>query len=150
MNKFKFRLESLKKIYEQREEKAKKELAVYVKELKLCQQHLSALNGICLNITEDLQKKKTGKVNMQMVVVTEAYLRTLQEKIHLKEKEKIKIEDNVKAKRLELNEIIKQRKILDKLKEKQFKTYLKEANRLEQKILDEIATNIFLTTAGGY
>ena len=149
MNKFKFRLESLKKIYEQREEKAKKELALCMRELKLCKNHLSALKSICLSINEDLQKKKTGKVNMQIVLVTESYLRALKEKINLKNEEKKQIEAQVQVKRLELNEIMKQRKILDKLKEKQLKTYLIEANRLEQKVLDEIATNIFLTTAGG-
>ena len=48
-----------------------------------------------------------------------------------------------------LSEMVKKRKILEKLKEKYYEKFLGEEQVINQQELDEIAGNLFFSSAGG-
>ena len=140
MAKFKFRLDVLLKIAKNKEEEVKKELAIWKK------MRLEALKKIELTdekIDEHMiQKSKNNKIDQ--IMVYEAYLQKLRD-----DKTRILEEIDFFQKKIDeyiikINEAMRERKILEKLKEKKHEQYTRELEIIEQKELDEIGLKIFV------
>lgn len=140
MAKFKFRLNILLRLALNKEEDAKKELASWQKLLIEAEDKLQI---ILKNIFEALEEKSAQK-DINEILLYEAYLESLRKRKKETEEEieYFKIEKDKAV--IKLQEAIKERKILEKLKEKKLDQFLFEENQIEQKELDELGTKIFI------
>ncbi|MCL2171923.1 MAG: flagellar export protein FliJ, partial [Defluviitaleaceae bacterium] len=73
------------------------------------------------------------------------YIEKIKERIKLQMAQLARAEALMKAKRAELIEAMKDRKILDTLKEKEYEAYLDEEKKNEQKILDDLVSYKYRT-----
>lgn len=140
MARFKFRLDILLRLAQNKEEEAKKELASWQKQLLEAQEKLQK---ILMEITSSLNEK-SAKRNINEILLYEAYLESLrnQQKKTENEIEYFTVERNKAI--IKLQETIKERKILEKLKEKKLEQYIFDENQKEQKEADEIGSKIFI------
>ena len=140
MARFKFRLDILLRLAQNKEEEAKKELASWQKQLLEAQEKLQK---ILIEITSSLNEK-SAKRNINEILLYEAYLESLrnQQKKTENEIEYFSIERDKAI--LKLQETIKERKILEKLKEKKLEQYIFDENQKEQKEADEVGSKIFI------
>ncbi len=140
MARFKFRLDILLRLAQNKEEEAKKELASWQKQLLEAQEKLKK---ILMEITSSLNEKSVKK-NINEILLYEVYLESLrsQQKKTENEIEYFSIERDKAI--LKLQETIKERKILEKLKEKKLEQYVFDENQKEQKEADEIGSKIFI------
>lgn len=134
--KFRFRLETVLKIKTEKVEEAKKQLQMainlrYAKEREIAE------------LVEQKQKecnRAYSKVKASEMQTAKDHINYLENLIIAEEKEKeklIKIEDR---RRIELNEAMKEEKIILKLKEKKLEEYNKDLALEETNFLNEIAT----------
>lgn len=139
MAKFKFRLDVLLRLALNEEDEAKKNLAAWQKRLL---ESLQKKDRILKNINCSLVEKVRQK-NIDEIKLYENYLDSLRYSLFLTEGE-IEFIEKEKDKAVEiLQEAMKKRKILEKLKEKKHQQYIFEADQREQKEMDEKGTKIF-------
>jgi flagellar FliJ protein len=143
MKKFKFKLETVLNVKERKEEKLKHEL------LKL--HSLRQEQEILLNetkekrtyITNEKSERSSGSTDIQSLLFYEQYLTRLLRQIDLT-KEKIReLEGLADKKRLEVVEASREKKVFEKLKDKQFEVFNKMVLYNEQLVLDEMAVSKF-------
>jgi len=150
MGKFSFRLESMLKIAINQEEDAKKYLAFTLSELKNGREQLLALSQLQTKALRALVEDQKGKISINKLISNHHYCQFLKSEVEKKQNEVMNLEKKVEQARENLQEIMKKRKILEKLEEKQYSSFLSEEQRNLQKELDEIASNLFYTSAGGF
>jgi len=140
MPKFKFRLQPLLNIKMQLEDSAKNELGKAVqkleeekeKERQLLRHREKYING--------LKEKTSSFARIEELRGYNMYISSLAKKIEEQNKN-IKVASDVVDKyREELIKIVKERKILEKLREKKLNEYLIEMSKDEQKRMDEIVS----------
>lgn len=139
MAKFKFRLDVLLRLALNEEEEAKKELAIWQKRLLEMQAKKEWVLG---QISWSLEEK-VKQTAINEIILYENYLDSLRYRLILTDNELSYIEMEKDKAVLKLQEAMKKRKTLEKLKEKKYEQYLFEADQLEQKEMDEIGTKIF-------
>jgi len=117
------------------------------------QRHLAEALRILENETkkfEQLNKQKENswliletliKTNVDPAIITMAYkgLDGQQTLTQLQDEKVTEAENKFNLKRQELIDIQRKKKILEKLREKQYKDFLNEMEKVEQKFIDEIA-----------
>ncbi len=143
MARFKFRLEKVLEVRRRKEEEKEKELASLKKELRREEEFLEKLRKETSLIAERIgafQKVDDESLNLEELRREYDYLEVLRNKItrHLNTVEKLMIK--IEEKRKELIEASKERKIMEKLKDKQYRKFRSEEERKERKVLDEIGT----------
>lgn len=131
---YKFSLEKLLEIREDREEESKR---------KFTESKKSKLKTECeLNeLKDNLSKYRGIKPNEDVIYqkIKRRYLFALEAGIKNKEKELAAKERELEIRRRDLQEKQIERKTVSKLKEKDYSSFLKEQNRLEQISNDEFA-----------
>ncbi len=138
MKKFKFRFESLLKMKIDKEEQVSKELGIMVSELEMITLELEK-NESRLHTFEE-ESKQLAK---QGVTISE--IRRLSDGIdHLRKKRKeieqckLEKEEEIALQKQKLVAAMKDRKIMDKLKENAFANYMEEFEQSEKKVTEEI------------
>lgn len=135
MKTYKFSLEKVLEWRQDSEKKVAKKFAILQDEL---QYQINTLNNLRME-DENIKKKILQLNNIQDLKQQYLFKQSIEEKI---ERQEILIEET-KAKleelRLELLEAQKNRKIMEKLKEKDYAAYKHEIDYKEQKELDEMA-----------
>lgn len=142
---FKFKFESIYAIKERLEKKVQKELAVIDLDLSNKKKEI-------IKLMEILKEQKQNKINQKSKKVSEyhfdeKYESYLIEQINLMQKymAQKKIERNKKLK--ELVQKSKETKTFEKLREKHLENFIKDQDKKEQKVMDEVAVNGFLKEA---
>ena len=139
MAKFNFRLQAVLNVKTQQENNLKNELGKAIQKLETEKRKLVVLEN-ALNDLDTEFNEKTKKATVKKLIEYNDYRSFLTVKIKL-QKEKVNCEaQNVDKVREELVKAVKERKILDKLKEKKKEEYLLEQKQLEQKTNDEIVS----------
>ena len=140
MKKFKFSMESLLNLKLSLENKKKEELGHAITLLKLEKDKLFQLENKRNNVIDLYKKGSKDKIFVLELKNYNNYLlfikKTIEEQLLIIKKAEI----NVEQKREEFINATKERKILDKLKEKHYENYLYEVKQEEQKIVDEIVS----------
>ncbi|NLT95124.1 MAG: flagellar export protein FliJ [Clostridia bacterium] len=150
MGKFTFRLEALLNIANHREEEAQKQLALCLEDLKNCQEQLFSLAEQHTKALRALVNDKQGKLSIHKLICNHQFCQYLKEEVEKKQREVILAEKQVEKARENLQEAIKKRKILERLKENQYSNFIFEEEKNLQKEIDEIANNLFFSSAGGF
>lgn len=137
---FKFRLQTLLKLKEQFEKNAKNELGVAIMKLEEEKSKLRVIEDNIDITTNDFREACSGVIRPEKIKDLKTYLEHLQ-LARDKQKENVKRQQkNVDIIRERLVEIMKERKVLENLKEKDFQEYLKEEAKKEQQQVDELVS----------
>lgn len=148
MQKFGFRLETVLNLKTQMEDNAKNSLARAARELdyqKECLEELKNLNETTIN---SLNIEIDNGIPVYKIKNYNSYFSLMKNKI-INQKENVNIAQNdVDINRVALVRAVQERKILDKLKEKQYQEYLKEQNKSEQQLIDELNSFKFKDGSG--
>ena len=137
---FKFKLASVLSLKEKIEDSKKRELGAATlhkerllsEKLELVERREEAVQAV--------KKHNSETVDIQSLRVFNTYNAYMEQAIELKNKEVQEAEKKVEEKREALLEAVKERKILDNLKEIQNEVFMEEEKRGEQRILDDIVT----------
>jgi len=140
MKKFSFKLQKVIDVKESMEKKKMIELAEAEHQLSLERKKLEGLVTKIYDYKKEYdKKKKDGPITASEAGLFIRYIEKLTEDMRM-QKQNIKIkEEQAKVKREELISVVKDKKILEKLKERKFTDYQRDALRKEQNFLDEIS-----------
>ncbi|MCX7922375.1 MAG: flagellar export protein FliJ [Clostridia bacterium] len=140
MPKFVFKLQPLLNIKTQMEDSLKNELGKATQKLE---DEKRVLKGIELEqetIINEINIKSTHGVLVEKLKEYSTYISFLKDKANL-QKENINLaQNNVDKYREQLIKVVQEKKILEKLKEKQYQEFLKDQMKEEQKLNDEIVS----------
>lgn len=139
MAQFNFRLQSVLNVKTQQEENLKNEMGKAIQKLEAEKCELAGLERASDDHIAEFNEK-AKKSTVHKLIEFNEYLSLLTSKIKLQKENVNHAALNVDKVREELVKAVKDRKILDKLKEKKQEEFLQEQNRLEQKTNDEIVS----------
>ena len=143
MKKFIFKLETVLNVKERREEQLKHEL-MKLQALKIREEQLlgevKEKRAYISRQKSDENKKGT---DIQNLIHFEQYLGVLLKKIDDTQKSIKVLEEKADTKRVEVVEASREKKVFEKLKEKQFGEFQRIVIQNEQKVLDEMAVTRF-------
>ncbi|MEN8906890.1 MAG: flagellar export protein FliJ, partial [Clostridiales bacterium] len=133
-------LETLLNLKNQFEKNIKNELGKEIqkleKEKKIMDNYLKEKDNY-LNVYNN---KLNSMVEVRYIREMSEYLIQLKKRIEFQKKTINKFEKSVDIIRVKLIKIVREKKMLEKLKEKEFEKYNKEELKVEQKLNDEIAS----------
>lgn len=138
MAKFVFKLQPVLNVKKQQEDNIKNELGKAVRKLEAEKQKLAGLLNALDGIVDDFNDK-TRKTTVRKLVLYNGYLSLLGSKIKHQKVNVNKASLNVDKIRGELILAMKDRKMLEKLKDRRYELYLNDQKAAEQKTSDELA-----------
>ena len=139
MKKFKFTLQSLLKVKESLEKQQKSDLAVAQARLDAFVRELGAMETRLAE--QRAETGKTGAVTSLQLAARDVGFRALYERIDL-QKEKVSVAETERQRvRVRLTETMRERKMLEKLRETQQARYKEEVRREEAKAMDDYLSN---------
>ena len=150
MKRFQFKLESVLKHRIRLEDLEKKELADVFRELHEAHGVLKSLNEDFSRTQKSIEREESIKnLNIEKIVMYESYMlyckrMTERQIIHIEQ-----IDKRVEKKRQEFIKASKARRVIDRLKEKQYYAYMKEMDDKNQKFIDEMAIVKFIRQHSG-
>jgi len=139
--KFVFKFEKLLKIREFEKDKVENQLAKLQFELNKEQQKLKDLYLMLREYNLKLKNSLKGNLNINEINSVRYYLEKIDKEIDIQKKIIIQINNEVSTKKKQLIRAVQKVKILDKLREKKYESYLKKMDYIESNVLDEIGTN---------
>ena len=137
---YRFKLEALLNHRRHQEDIRQKELAQAERLLSNEKDQLRRLKNEKRENIVRLQIKQKNKINVSDIILSVNFIRQLSEKIAEQKKRVHKATRTVNRKRGELISIVKKRKTLEKLKEKERLSYEKKLLQDERKFMDDVAS----------
>ncbi|MFZ5754248.1 MAG: flagellar export protein FliJ [Bacillota bacterium] len=136
---FKFRLASVRRLYEYKEKRCQEEVGQCINRLRLAEQKQGELEQMVKEIQGELARVQEGNVSLTAVMVNSYYLEHLQELLERQTELVTQRYTELRDAQGRLREAVKNRKIIDKIREKQYRRFMVEENRREQIFIDELA-----------
>jgi flagellar FliJ protein len=141
--KFKFKLQSVLNLKEFKEELLKQDLCKLMEKLNEEIEKRNMLMQECTNTKDKLNGELTGSINKEKVIEYNDYLEYLN-KLILDQSKIIKlVKQAVNQKRDELLKNDIEKKVIEKLKDKQLTSYTKDINTKTQKGIDDMTIQRF-------
>lgn len=144
MRKFKFRLESVLKQREANERRLLREYAAARRALQVEEDELARRVHSREAAAARLREELTGRCRATELTALECFLECVAIDIRRQEARVEAAREIAEAKRLETIEAGKERKLVERLREKEWERYLAEYRRDEQKFLDEVGGSRFI------
>ena len=139
MAKFNFRLQPLLSVKSQQEDNQKNELGKAMRKLEKEKSTLRSLESEEVKLIKEFNEK-SKKSTVEKLIKFNEYLSFLNSKIKQQKENVNCAARNVDKVREELIRIVKERKILDNLKDKKHEQFLLEQKKEEQRLNDEIVS----------
>lgn len=140
MAKFVYRMQSILNIKNQMETQAKMELGQAQRRLMEEEERLSVLYDRRRGYLEEGRKLRQEALKVQSLRDNEYALARMEEFIANQKLNVRKAEEVVEAARAKLEEIMKERKAQEKLRERAFEQFVRELNAQESKEVDELTS----------
>ncbi len=140
MRRFVFKLETLLDLKKRLEEEKIREFSAVTLELDNQKNNLEILLNEVSEKQKELARKLEQDIDLKQVKMTDRYIEHLKWLTLLQRDTISQLEVKVEQKRLELVEAARERRTVEKLKEKQFARYQKALSMEEQKLLDEVGS----------
>lgn len=145
---FRFRFEQVLNVRKLTEEQVMQEFSEQVRGLEREKDHLRSIRGEKAGVLEELMRRQAGNMNAAEIGLTFDYIKNLRQRevaqvVLIADREK-----SLEAKREELLEAVKGRKIMEILKQKKHDQYWKEWNHRESVELNEQGITRFLKRSG--
>ena len=141
MKKFKFRLENVLELRIKALEDKQLEMAAIQTRLNDANNVLNSLEQSKLQAKRDLENILGAGENIEFIRIKnyQDYIVKLDDDISIQHKVIADIENELELKQEEVREALKAKKMLEKLKEKEYNAFLKDFEQRESKELDDIA-----------
>jgi flagellar FliJ protein len=136
---FKFKLQSVLEYRRNVEERVQGEFSEFKRYLEEQKAVLSALVKERKAFMEDLRSMQRGSIRADDIAALVAYVEVIREKETAQMEVIRKAQDDLEKKRLELIDAVKNRKVMESLREKHEEEYRKHLRETEQKHSDEMA-----------
>ena len=138
---FRFRFATMLKIRRQREDEQKRIVAERLRQIRRTRDHRLVLQRQIEDEVNAIRSSQTGgAIDIQQVMRHRHWLSHLHKGVLEADARLRFLEARLAQERVVLAEAVKQRKILEKLKERQWQRHLREEGALEVKEGDELAT----------
>ena len=140
---YKFSLEPVLKYRKLLEEDLQKDFAVLKRQLFDEKERLSNFEQVKDRFSGELQQKQVKSISVSDILLYTDYLQQVSKEIKKQSKRILEAEKSVDQKREELVGAMKNRKTIDRLREKGLKSHVQELSKKEQVLMNEAAINIF-------
>jgi len=140
---YKFSLEPVLKYRKLLEEDFQKDFAVLKRQLFDEKEKLSNFEQTRDRFSKELQQKQVKNINVSDILLYSDYLQEVSKEIEKQSEKILEAEKRVDQKREELVGAMKNRKIIDRLREKGLKAHVQELSKMEQHLMNEAAINVF-------
>jgi len=140
---YKFRLEPVLKYRKLLEENLQRDFAVLKRQLFDENEKLSNFKQMRDRFSGELQEKQVKSTSVSDIILYTDYLQQITKEIENQSKKILEVEKSVEQKREELVRAMKNRKTIDRLREKEHKAHVQELSKKEQDQMNEVAINIF-------
>ena len=140
---YKFSLEPVLKYRKLLEEDIQKDFAVLKRQLLDEKVRLSNFEQVRDRFSGELQQKQVKSISVSDILLYTDYLQEVSKEIKKQSKRILEAEKSVDQKREELVGAMKNRKTIDRLREKGLKVHVQELSKKEQNLMNEAAINIF-------
>ena len=137
---YRFKLEALLNHHRHQEEVCQKDLARAEGQLSDEREKLRRLKEEKRENTQKLQAKQKNHINVSVIILSVNYIRQLSKNIEEQTDRVREATWKVNQKRTDLVMIVKKRKTLEKLKEKEQLVYRQKMLQNERKVMDEVAS----------
>lgn len=144
MKKFKFRLENVLALRTRIEQDKKRDLALVNKELVEATHKIGLFKGVVNQTSLKMKEKTKNTVDVAQVMFFNSYILQLKQLIQFQHQKVHEINQRLEEKRKILAVATQNRKIIEKLKEKQYDEFMKNAERQEQLFIDDIAISKYI------
>ncbi|OHD11077.1 MAG: flagellar export protein FliJ [Spirochaetes bacterium GWD1_27_9] len=150
MKKFSFKLEKLLKIKEHKEILAEEAYAKVLQEkVNFEMENRNMEDAIFSNLETNFNSFKDGDtIDFHNISMYERYLTALELKIEDNEIKKQELEPKLQKLKENLIQATKEKKTMEKLKEKELSNYKNEKKKHENKIMDEVANTMQIRKLG--
>ena len=145
MKQFQFRLQKVMETTRIKEEIKKRELAKAMQKLRDNEAQLETLLGELeehISYIESCHKRSTLKVSELSYL--SGYMEKLGREILAQTKKIARLAEEVRVYREKLMEITKDKKVLERLKDKKYEEFKKKLRSMEQKFMDEVSTRSYI------
>lgn len=143
MKKFAFKLQGVLEHRLAIEEEKKRAFAEVLALVEAKQRQLDGIYGLLAAEREQLAGKTIGELDVEKLLAHRRYVGSLELRLGQLHGELHKRQQLLEIRRKALVEASRDRKALEKLKERQLEQWVVETRRLEQKALDEVALRQF-------
>ncbi len=140
MPKFVYRMQNILEIKYKLEEQAKQEYGQVQARLNEEEANLSRLKNMLLDDYKNLKEAQSSVLDILEIDILRDGIVYRKDRIKDQEQVVKKLEKEVERARMKLNEAMQERKMHEKLKEKQFDAFVKEMNDKESKEVDELVS----------
>lgn len=140
MAKFFYRMQNILDIKYKLEESARQEYAEARRRLTIEEEKLEALKERLRGYIADYQEAINGKLDFLEIAECSNSIDIMEEMILLQEEEVKKKSKELEKARVALNQVMQERKMHEKLKEKKFDEFIVELNSQENKEIDEVVS----------
>ena len=140
---YKFSLEPVLKYRKLLEEDLQKDFAILKRQLLDEKVRLSNFEQVRDRFRGELQQKQMKNFNVSDILLYTDFLQEVSKEIEKQSKKILEAEKSVDQKREDLVGAMKNRKIIDRLREKRLKDHVQEMSKKEQDLMNEAAINIF-------
>ena len=137
-------MQSVLNVRQMKEEKCEKEFSKAIMELEKERNNLKELENRLREKQLELRAVSQNPFSADQILLFEHFLEKLERDVAKQVSRIEKISTVVENKRLKLIEATKDTKIIDKLKDKEYKRHTNDANMQERTALDEIAITRYL------
>ena len=145
MKQFQFRLQKVMETTQIKEEIKKRELAKAMQKLRDNETQLETLLGSLkehISHIESCHKRSTLKVSELSHL--SGYMEKLGQEILAQTKKIARLTEEARVYREKLLEITKDKKVLERLKDKKYEEFKKKLRSMEQKFMDEVSTRSYV------
>ena len=140
---YKFSLEPVLKYRKLLEEDFQKDFAVLKRQLFDEKEKLSNFEQTRDRFSRELQQKQVKSISVSDILLYTDYLQQVSKEIEEQSEKILEAEKSVDLKREEVVGAMKNRKTIDRLREKGLKAHVQELSKKEQGLMNEAAINIF-------
>lgn len=133
-------MKTLLMVRKQQEDVAQKEVVLARQQLQKVINIVEQLQVECDTLEQDLNKQQRAKHSIVDYRNHFLYLQNTRKKIALYQDEIFKKQNIVEARRQDAIKAMKKKKVIENIKEKQFTSWKEDYQKMETKLLDELAT----------
>jgi flagellar FliJ protein len=148
VKRFDFKLQGVLDLISMKEDLLGQDLAKLLRELMAEKNKLEIFKTDYNDTRLRLEEELTENLDLKKISFFNDYLRFIDKEIKDKKKIVILMEEVVAIKRKELEKVMKDKNVMDKLKGRKLTEYNSDVLRQEQKAIDEIGTQRFIYKKG--
>ena len=141
----KFKLEPILKLRENQEKVKKRELGELTQQVSVIEQNIEKVTNEMEMSNRICRTKLMGSVDIAYVKQSNLANKMYREKLDMLKAKLKEMEVKIEAKKRELAEAMTDRKIIEKLKEKEFDKFIQEENNKQLAIVDELVSYKYST-----